>query len=114
MRISDWSSDVCSSDLLLVPAFLQAREMTVDAVDVVDDLPPVPAGDRAQAEILLHGQPDEGAAALGDVGDAEPDDVLGRAALGGLGGEEDLARSEERRVGNECVSTCKSRGWSEH
>src|SRR3546814_13570216 len=32
-----------------------------------------------------------GAAALGDVGDAEPDDVLGRAALDGLAGEADLA-----------------------
>src|SRR3546814_349494 len=24
------------------------------------------------------------------------------------------ARSEERRVGNECVSTCRSRGWPDH
>src|SRR3546814_13456010 len=25
-----------------------------------------------------------------------------------------ILRSEERRVGRECVSTCKSRGWPEH
>src|SRR3546814_960674 len=25
-----------------------------------------------------------------------------------------FSRSEERRVGNECVSTCKSRGWADH
>src|SRR3546814_11042590 len=25
-----------------------------------------------------------------------------------------LARSEERRVGKECVSTCESRGWPYH
>src|SRR3546814_18395547 len=25
-----------------------------------------------------------------------------------------LASSEERRVGNECVSTCRSRGWPYH
>src|SRR3546814_7527707 len=66
MRISDWSSDVCSSDL---------------------------------------------AGALGETG----------SAAGGLGDLESAGmvarhcppkkRSEERRVGKECVSTCRSR-WS--
>src|SRR3546814_11887514 len=28
------------------------------------------------------------------------------------GGE--MTRSEERRVGKECVSTCRARGWPEH
>src|SRR3546814_2133068 len=60
MRISDWSSDVCSSDLLAARA---------------DRLDP-----------------------LGLDGDA----------LAGAGG---VGRSEERRVGKECVSTCRSR-WS--
>src|SRR3546814_2942770 len=66
MRISDWSSDVCSSDLLasLITA-PQPRGMF---------------GTRPQ----------------------------GQGLLGSLLSE---ARSEERRVGKECVSTCRSR-WS--
>src|SRR3546814_11072008 len=82
MRISDWSSDVCSSDL--VRDDVQAG----GAVDLVLDQP----GDRD----LVPRQP------LGDVGeDTGPvvdDDV-------------EVERSEERRVGKECVSTCRSR-WS--
>src|SRR3546814_1219552 len=79
MRISDWSSDVCSSDL------------------VRGDVLFLPRLERA-----LFAAP--GVAAL-----------LERL-LPGLGAEERLARlhqlrSEERRVGKECVSTCRSR-WS--
>src|SRR3546814_4174245 len=71
MRISDWSSDVCSSDLL-------------------------PPQDRwalaFYAGTLAFSQADaqEGAA----LWQADP-----------------ALRSEERRVGKECVSTCRSR-WS--
>src|SRR3546814_20079831 len=31
-----------------------------------------------------------------------------------LNRERGLPRSEERRVGKECVSTCRSRGWPSH
>src|SRR3546814_17533557 len=37
--------------------------------------------------------------------------VLGEAAVLIVGRDPDLRRSEERRVGKECVSTCRSR-WS--
>src|SRR3546814_6339776 len=65
MRISDWSSDVCSSDLLapdqmagrIVSQYQRALTTTVNDIEHVE------------------------------------------------------ARSEERRVGKECVSTCRSR-WS--
>src|SRR3546814_3860765 len=63
MRISDWSSDVCSSDL--------------------------------KAYWLIEGT----ASALGAVLAS----LLAAAIVG--------QRSEERRVGKECVSTCRSR-WS--
>src|SRR3546814_8471572 len=66
LRISDWSSDVCSSDLRGKP-------------------PPVGRADPA-----LRRSPADWAAAMFDT--------VGR-------------RSEERRVGKECVSTCRSR-WS--
>src|SRR3546814_13242722 len=76
MRISDWSSDVCSSDLPHA-----ARGASDDWV---------------AWRLRWHWH------ALGDVGPcAWWDD-----ALRGL-----ACRSEERRVGKECVSTCRSR-WS--
>src|SRR3546814_1348690 len=84
MRISDWSSDVCSSDLQR-----QAEHRAVVAVDPVDEgcrvaVDGEPAGHR---EGLLGGE-------------------VGVHLRGG-----GRARSEERRVGKECVSTCRSR-WS--
>src|SRR3546814_2850266 len=65
MRISGWSSDVCSSDLQH----------------------PVEERFRLRPGDLV----------LGEVGDLQQPDRR--------------ARSEERRVGKECVSTCRSR-WS--
>src|SRR3546814_8504749 len=73
MRISDWSSDVCSSDLadpeqLVLPPIMGAL-YGYDSVNV-----------EAQAR--------------------DPHSLLNW-----------MRRSEERRVGKECVSTCRSR-WS--
>src|SRR3546814_9380972 len=64
MRISDWSSDVCSSDLI--------------GIDIA-----------AEVERLALRQRIDGVARFDRIDD----------------------RSEERRVGKECVSTCRSR-WS--
>src|SRR3546814_4998463 len=58
MRISDWSSDVCSSDLFFPGAFDAGNPRKGGAFSLIDE-----------------------------------------------------RRSEERRVGKECVSTCRSR-WS--
>src|SRR3546814_2877330 len=82
MRISDWSSDVCSSDL--------------DEGQVLTVLAPVlhPPAQR-------HGGTDVAGSQLAAPVGAQAD---------GRSGREDL-RSEERRVGKECVSTCRSR-WS--
>src|SRR3546814_2916719 len=65
MRISDWSSDVCSSDLKAI---------------------------STRSGIDMSGSPLLVDAAVGSRELVEP-------------------RSEERRVGKECVSTCRSR-WS--
>src|SRR3546814_5910759 len=65
MRISDWSSDVCSSDLVCAAA-LSRRSACSDA---------------AARGLIFHHR------------------------------FRHPARSEERRVGKECVSTCRSR-WS--
>src|SRR3546814_17066849 len=106
LRISDWSSDLCSSDLVpagrhierhaLAPAplFEHACEIVVMAVD--DD--PAAAGHGAHQMMKLtldrrRIRKDVGVVVLKVV-------------------ENDRARrSEARRVGKECVSTCRSR-WS--
>src|SRR3546814_1331343 len=72
LRISDWSSDVCSSDLYRGPNWKCAQEASIRLLHL------------ATAGLIL-----------------------------GLVRETSvpLRRSEERSVGQECVSTCRSR-WS--
>src|SRR3546814_9041385 len=84
MRISDWSSDVCSSDLR-TGRFVRRRLLGPEAL-------------MAAVWILA-------AAALAMA--------LGAALLWHRAGQGQRrqARSEERRVGKECVSTCRSR-WA--
>src|SRR3546814_4311204 len=79
MRISDWSSDVCSSDLQVQsPAnrIIKAR-FHIRPDDVVPMFPNCGKAFRPHQRLIIN-----------------------------MGG-----RSEERRVGKECVSTCRSR-WS--
>src|SRR3546814_19968329 len=94
MRISDWSSDVCSSDLRARDRQLLEIHMAQVQVQLPRDRPP--AQHRALAEmrveITQHGA---------DVGRAG--EILKHV--------EPVRSSEARRVGNECVSTCRSR-WS--
>src|SRR3546814_6481624 len=85
MRISDWSSDVCSSDLV---ALLQLGAEGAGHGDHH-----VERARRVAAPLRRH-----------EVVIVEADRVAPDAAL-------HLLRSEERRVGKECVSTCRSR-WS--
>src|SRR3546814_10934997 len=71
MRISDWSSDVCSSDLC-----------------------PHSGGDDRRTQ-------------------REPEQPTGCGVGDPLRTRRGRLRSEERRVGKECVSTCRSR-WSSY
>src|SRR3546814_19964293 len=88
MRISDWSSDVCSSDLPVPHLLRLRRALDIGEIIAVEDLEGLIAAlerrDRIGADDLA-------------AGIVEIDLVLDR--------------SEERRVGTECVSTCRSR-WS--
>src|SRR3546814_5054487 len=77
MRISDWSSDVCSSDLGRVVSGVGGQYNFV-----------------AKAIALMVAQPS----------------MIKRPVVE-QGGALLVGRSEERRVGKECVSTCRSR-WS--
>src|SRR3546814_14084138 len=99
MRISDWSSDVCSSDLLLplsAPVTL-AQNSSLRG--------PMALPSRHSLFPFLRWMPRQTRASVG------------RDLIVGLSGAilalpQSIAyRSEERRVGTECVSTCRSR-WS--
>src|SRR3546814_16619563 len=106
MRISDWSSDVCSSDLEPDPA-----TPTLVRVHVHNRLADGLHWRRADFGPLvgevLAAIDREGRGALVLLGEAHRSEAEQAEAL--------LARirqrSEERRVGKECVSTCRSR-WS--
>src|SRR3546814_15402690 len=108
MRISDWSSDVCSSDLV---ALRCCPAQYLDLAGVKAE-PFVNARDLRLAGALV-GQKDPRWAALDDRrGDRTGLDI-GEALRGEHHARILLAqrRSEARRVGKECVSTCRSR-WS--
>src|SRR3546814_15112349 len=96
MRISDWSSDVCSSDLMATwPVKARSRRLGEKRARRPLGLAAVSVG-LTTALVLAGAMP--AMAAPGDRAEAE-----GQFLSGG--------RSEERRVGKECVSTCRSR-WS--
>src|SRR3546814_12080131 len=100
MRISDWSSDVCSSDLyadgerryIIAPKGMKAGDQVIAGSDA-----PIKTGNSLPLRNMPIGstvhciemRPGKGA-------------QLARVAG---------ARSEERRVGKECVGTCRCR-WS--
>src|SRR3546814_19807859 len=95
MLISDWSSDVCSSDLgerlasgsiadcQAFPRVIIARALEIGAGAIV----------------LAHNNPS------GDLKPSSADRSLTR---------EVTDRTEERRVGKECVSTCRSWVTTDH
>src|SRR3546814_11068862 len=103
LRISDWSSDGCSSDLSLIAlAFLiwavATRQMAFDQ--------------RSASTIFVEGEeghPDDASVAPeSDERVPHPFDTA-RAGLDAV-----TARSEERCVGKACVGTCRSRGSPYH
>src|SRR3546814_10979800 len=87
MRISDWSSDVCSSDLQF-----GAGIGNFDKDDI------------AKLTLRKVGDPDRRDIAI----DVDPFMLFGKITRHR---QAPCLRSEERRVGKECVSTCRSR-WS--
>src|SRR3546814_12117693 len=111
MRISDWSSDVCSSDLELEHAKARGAKIygevaayaaTSDGADMV-----APSGEGAVRCMRL---------AMQGLGNTPVDYINAHGTSTPVGDITELkaireARSEERRVGKECVSTCRSR-WS--
>src|SRR3546814_20368960 len=81
LRISDWSSDVCSSDLSVVASF----ECPIVLLELI-----------TTQKVLIH---------VKSVGVFHYREAVCTILS--------LRRSEERRVGKECVSTCRYR-WSRY
>src|SRR3546814_18962901 len=96
MRISDWSSDVCSSDLVNS----QSGKGGVAWVLEQDKGLKLPKKMQASFSHVVQAVADETSRELG------ADDIWTA-----FEGHYLASRSEERRVGKECVRTCKSR-WS--
>src|SRR3546814_5596184 len=101
MRISDWSSDVCSSDLDHVFQLFEAAR-DGDAV--------APGAGMADIEMVAAPLGRMRCAGFGRYPVAKAC-VLSLEGAAGFRRVVPLARSETRRVGKACVSTCRSR-WS--
>src|SRR3546814_15023759 len=102
MRISDWSSDVCSSDLLSkqagFPLHIEHEGFEETGID--------PGGrefGRGETEVAAAKEPGRQLSRRKPV----------RRHLGAELVPREL-RSEARRVGKECVSTCRSRWAPDH
>src|SRR3546814_18251265 len=143
MRISDWSSDVCSSDLTpkdLEPDRLKDLDLTklgadvssaqqrilVNLLDQMDRASPdmrnsalmldfLESPQASRAFQMVEGMSDSGGFAdwmAGSVGRGGLNQNFGNYSQGYRGAVAiQQESSEERRVGKECVSTCRSR-WS--
>src|SRR3546814_11318352 len=99
MRISDWSSDVLSSDLVADTLFLFLQPL-----DALDEKAQLFVGSGGFAHIMLRwmgvmGRRESPRRRPSGVGDSWPCFLPSARAV----------RSEERRVGKECVMTCRSR-----
>src|SRR3546814_12189975 len=103
MRISDWSSDVCSSDLCALHCANEFRPLRArNAADRIGS-----GGKIALAAVGIILQPAE----VGKHIVPTPSDC---SRVGPVVIVTRQSRSEERRVGKECVSTCRSRWWPYH
>src|SRR3546814_15638998 len=114
MRISDWSSDVCSSDLMSAKFGYELPVMkeAMDAMRAAGDEPvgrelfaaARAARDRVDAASFTFTLT-QGVLTTAFV------DPTGERFGGAAPEMASETRSEERRVGKECFSTCRSR-WS--
>src|SRR3546814_16821031 len=103
MRISDWSSDVCSSDLWISQPFpsityLEGRSSGAHFLSI-------PGGHSIDALCWLLGEYEKLSATVKTA--------VTEVEVVGTGERIKRTRSEERRVGKECVSTCRNR-WSQY
>src|SRR3546814_20899309 len=104
MRISDWSSDVCSSDLMLDAGTRKQSAHQLARADL---------GVRIGRVLPPHRVVVRPTRRLDNEPLALVAYAFGRESHCPASFDDLAARSEERRVGKECVSTCSSR-WSSY
>src|SRR3546814_15210306 len=97
MRISDWSSDVCSSDLPDLLNSVSQKDIEQKAAEIVQSVVGAEIAERKRRKEVR-------------ISEYVTNDAPWHRVLAN---EVDFNRSEERRVGKECVSTCRSR-WSRY
>src|SRR3546814_1190814 len=101
MRISDWSSDVCSSDL-------GENTEESDVLELIRD-------SWRQIGVKLFTKPSQREVLRNRIFAGDTVMAIWYGSENGIptsySSPEAFVRSEERRVGKECVSTCRSR-WS--
>src|SRR3546814_17173213 len=102
MRISDWSSDVCSSDLLRQ----QRLQHMFECGAYFQNLWNQKVGKEPTHDLIsmmIHSD------AMSNMDQYEFIGNLIMLIVGGNDTTSNTMRSEERRVGKACVSTCRSR-----
>src|SRR3546814_17103397 len=108
MRISDWSSDVCSSDLYGYPTLASIASPNVLGGDLRT---PDVDGERIRlVGRVLDGDGEPAGDAMIEIWQADPQGRYAHPA-DTRGANMAFRRSEARRVGKECVRTCRSR-WA--
>src|SRR3546814_10999847 len=141
MRISDWSSDVCSSDLpggtwkTIDDATGKAKSLVTireddgtlhgKVVKLFNPSKPNPTCEKCEGkrkdqpimgmEILWGLKKDDGQWDGGQILDTEKGKVYGaKMSFADDGKTPHVRRTAERRVGQECARTCRSRWSREH
>src|SRR3546814_16791162 len=101
MRISDWSSDVCSSDLGRLRCFRVLENLNQSNVDLRSSV----LGCSSVSGMWRKGSKDHV-----DIDDTPGQQSDGEGILTLIAA---IISSEERAVGNKCVSTCRYR-WLQY
>src|SRR3546814_11299166 len=114
MRISDWSSDVCSSDLAEIVFALVVEDVReVERGHPGSKIETVGRSTENLAVLVFADPGADGGASFGISRKCRVPD-LHKISIGNRNMLEHVERSEERRVGKECVRQCRSRGSRNH
>src|SRR3546814_15857877 len=110
MRISDWSSDVCSSDLFQLLDPVKTLKMRVDFLLQLHDREALLPREQQRRFLATEGWVAWSGPAVTEL--LKQFIVTNRMMTGGFVIKDQLDRTEGRRGGKEGVSTGRYRGWT--